>query len=349
MFINQAHKVLTIGPDKEGKGGMASVLKAYSDIYDPFYFEKSTKEGNILIKLLLLIKIFIVIPYYVFCKNIEIIHIHSASGNSFIRKRMIINYCTLFPVKIVFHLHGGQFHLFTERYGKEKIRKILDKCEIVIVLSHQWKDFIIKTFGHKNIQVINNIISVPNKYPIKKTDNKFRVLFLGKIGEGKGIFDLLQVIRSDKEYFKDKLLLKVGGNGEVEKLKKEIQENQLEGIVEYAGWVSGNKKIELLNECDLYALPSYNEGLPISVLEAMSYGKAILSTRIGGIPVIVRDKKNGFLIEPGDLKAIKEALYDCINHKELIIKYGKQSETIIKDFLPDSVCQQLNKLYEKAQ
>ena len=66
--------------------------------------------------------------------------------------------------------------------------------------------------------------------------------------------------------------------------------------------VSGHKKEMLLNLCDAYILPSYTEGLPVSILEAMSYGKPILATPVGGIPEVVID--NGILFQPGDLSAI---------------------------------------------
>ena len=74
--------------------------------------------------------------------------------------------------------------------------------------------------------------------------------------------------------------LKIGGNKNEEKLKKQIKDFNIQEIVTFEGWVSGNKKLELLNWADVFILPSFNEGLPISILEAMSYGMPIISTPV---------------------------------------------------------------------
>jgi glycosyltransferase involved in cell wall biosynthesis len=347
MIANFLSKiVLTLGPSKDGKGGMASVLDSYSAfIFRPFYFEKTTGAGSLLFKSFLLLKVFICIPFYVFIKNIKIIHIHGASRKSFIRKKILINYCSLFPVKIIFHLHGAEFHLFTEEYGAEKIRKTLSKCQRVIVLSKQWEEFMHNVIHYNNVSIVNNIIPYPKMQVIAKND-AIRILYLGIIGERKGVFDLLSAINSNKDFYKNKIKLTIGGNGEVEKLKQYIEENRLEEIVEYAGWVSGEIKIRLLNECDLFVLPSYNEGLPISILEAMSYGKAVVATNVGGIPEIVKQGCNGYLMKPGDKENLNKCLRGFIQNKELLQLMGNNSLKLVKPYLSDNVAIQLENIYK---
>ena len=100
----------------------------------------------------------------------------------------------------------------------------------------------------------------------------------------------------------------IGGNGEIQRLKELINKHNIEDIVEFLGWISSMEKAIILNSTDVYILPSYNEGLPISILESMSYGKAIISTNVGGIPEIVRNKENGLLINPGELKQMEQAI-----------------------------------------
>ena len=134
----------------------------------------------------------------------------------------------------------------------------------------------------------------------------FTLLFLGLLGKNKGIYDLLECIRDHKVEFQGKLKLYIGGNGEIEHVKQLIKEYGIADIVIFEGWVSGDKKIELLNKSDAYILPSYKEGLPISILEAMSYGMPIISTPVGGIPEIVSNGENGYLVEPGN----KEDIYN---------------------------------------
>lgn len=347
---DKCKRILTLGPDIYIKGGISAVLKSYSEIaYSPFNFEKTTVEGSILPKALILLGLYFKLPYYIFFRNISIVHIHSASGRSFIRKKMLIDYLSLFNVAIIFHLHGAEFQVFARKYGTQKIKKTLSKCKKVVVLSQEWEKFMKEEIGHDNTMIINNIVPFPNTagLPPKAKNAPMELLFLGVIGARKGVFDLLNIIATNKQYYKDKIMLRIGGNGEVKKLKQFIETNKLSSFVEFVGWIGGKEKIELLKSCDIYILPSYNEGLPISILEAMSYGKAIVSTRVGGIPSIVKNNHNGFLTEPGDLEGIKKAIDHLLENKEDTRTFGERSLMMSKQYLPDSVLEQLNRLYEE--
>lgn len=105
------------------------------------------------------------------------------------------------------------------------------------------------------------------------------------------------------------------------------------------------KKIDWLQKSNVYTLPSYNEGLPISILEAMSYGQAIISTNVGGIPEIVIPMKNGILIEPGNLKEIESAIDFFIEHPQKIEVYGHESKQMVDKHLPDNVMNELTEIY----
>ena len=151
---------------------------------------------------------------------------------------------------------------------------------------------------------------------------------------------------ANKEAYNGRLQLLLGGDGDIEEVNQIITNEKLERIVKYEGWVSGNKKVELLNMADAYILPSYNEGLPISVLEAMSYELPIISTRVGGIPEILEDGTNGFIMEPGDKKAIKEAIERLMDDEDLRKKMGQKSALMVKAHLPEHVEKQLKELYD---
>ena len=119
---------------------------------------------------------------------------------------------------------------------------------------------------------------------------------------------LLDVIERMKEKISGKIVFNFGGNGEIEKFKKTMKDKNLAEIVNYIGWISGDDKINHLSKADAFILPSYNEGLPISILEAMTYGLPIISTNVGGIPELIKDKVNGLIIEPGNHNQLEESL-----------------------------------------
>ena len=171
-------------------------------------------------------------------------------------------------------------------------------------------------------------------------------MYMGEISNRKGAFDLLKAVADEKDYFKDKLLLRMGGNEVDGDIKTFIRDNGLDGFVAYEGWISGQKKVDCLTWEDIYILPSYNEGLPIAILEAMSYKHPIISTPVGGIPEIIENGRNGLLVTPGDTKAIANAIKFYIVNKDKISEHGKYAFEIVKDFFPEKVFSDLNEIYQ---
>lgn len=91
----------------------------------------------------------------------------------------------------------------------------------------------------------------------------------------------------------------------------------MENEVEFLGWVNRDQRKELLEKSDVLVLPSYNEGLPMAILEAMSYGLPIISTNVGSIAEAVHNGENGFLVEPGNVAALEEAITILTDNEEL--------------------------------
>src|SRR5690606_23550060 len=108
----------------------------------------------------------------------------------------------------------------------------------------------------------------------------------------------------------------------------------------------GKEKIDLLKHCDVFILPSYSEGVPISILEAMSYGLAIISTNVGGIPSVVINNKNGILIEPGNKVMMVEAINSLLESPQNINFYSSNSSLFIKEYYPKAVKNRLIQIYD---
>ncbi len=338
-------KVLFIGPDIKGKGGISSVLCSYGKMIAPFHYMSSNSRYGTIVGILVLIKLLICMPYYSFVKRIKIVHIHGASGKSFVRKRLIMRWTKLFGRKVVFHCHSAEFESYVDKIGRDKIVRELSEYDSIVVLSQKWFTFFSKSLGLSNIVVINNIVEKV-EHNIQKADTDIvKMLFLGAIGERKGIFDLLDVVSRHKNELRNKIKILIGGNGEIDRLKNFIEKNDVADCVEYVGWVSGDRKSELLQECDVVVLPSYNEGLPIVLLEAMANGKPSITTNVGGIPEIVETGANGVVFEPGDKTAIYNAIKLFIDNPQLIKQYGAEGLKRVEKFYPDSVKAQLENLY----
>lgn len=345
-------KILSVGPEFEPpKGGIAQIIKNYSnDIFPDNYFNyiSNSCDGNRIKKLCKLI--FSLIKYVAtlaFNRQIEIVHIHTASRFSFKRSSWFAGLAKLFRKKIILHVHGGGFKNYYASHASF-VRRTLGKCDVVVVLTDAWASWFKSEVGIDNLIVVPNVIPEPSKCEAVIKGDKFHVLFLGLINDLKGIFDLLDAINRNKERLKDRFELHVAGNGEVERLKSEIQNSHLGDLVKYEGWVDSSRKHKLLCCCDTLILPSYIEGLPLSILEAMSYRIPVISTPVGGIPSMIDDGVNGFLVEPGDGDEFIAKILYLIENRIACQRMGDASLDRIKSHFPQSVAIILNNLYKKV-
>lgn len=346
---NISKNILFLGVSMKTKGGMTAVLVSYDKYIENMQFIPTWKLGNKLIKSGYALQA--ITRMWLKCivdKNIKIIHIHGAANASFYRCKIFINLAKKLKKKVILHEHAADFIEFYQNSNdKTGISKTLNKCDCLIVLSESWKEYFSSIGVDKNkIHVLNNIVSPPNFKDMPRKDNKLHLMFMGEISKRKGGFDLLQAISDNKEYFKDKLLLRMGGNEVDGDIKTFIRENQLEEFVSYEGWIAGNKKTECLNWEDVYILPSYNEGLPIAILEAMSYKRPIISTPVGGIPEIVKTHDNGILVHPGNKKEIAEAIKYYIEHPENIKIHGEKAYQTVQNYFPQKVFTDLTHIYQ---
>ena len=335
--------ILTIGTDYSNSyGGVAQVLCSYSKIYKPFRFLATTTDGSAIYKLA-----FCLISWLRFCllclrRDIQVIHIHGSSYNSFWRKRLYIYTSKIFRKKVVYHIHGGGFDTFSLQ-NRKTVYNTLHKVDELVVLSESWKSFFEQMFNVTKLRVICNITDAP--VLSGKKSMKTEAVFLGSINKNKGIYDLLDVIRLHKEYLQNQFILHIGGIGEIDKVKAMIEDAGIDDIVKYDGWIDKNKKTELLSKANIFILPSYVEGLPISILEAMSYKMAVISTPVGGIPEVVKNGVNGYLVPPGDLDELFNVIADLIKDKAKCTKMGEESYKIVQPHLPQNVENQLLSLY----
>ena len=344
--------ILTIGEDyKMPRGGISSVISIYSKYFAPFKFVSSYKayKNKCFNVCYFPFSLFFVIKRLFLDKEIKIVHIHGAHNGSFFRKFLIFVLAKyVFNKKIIYHIHSSDFHIFYEKSDKavkKLIEKFISNADLIICLSVEWRTFFQNNFSPKKIIILENIIE-PAEIEIKKSpDGILKILFLGEIGERKGIFDLLEVIRKHKDYLWDKIRLTIGGNGDTHRVEKFIQHHSLQNLIKFEGWVSGEKKHQLLLKSDLFVLPSYNEGLPISILEAMSYKLAIISTNVGGINEIVKDNVNGYVLESGDKNSLFLTIKKFIEKPSLATEMGNNSSDLIFPYYSMSVIPKLQSIY----
>ena len=345
-------KILMVGVfiGKNAPGGMASVVLSYKPFFEKFRYITSWKDSNKLVKGLFSLSAFVKLFFNLLCHpEIKIVHFHTAEKNSFWRKTALMEIAYFFNKKVIMHMHGATFKDFYSNASEVVQKRILlkiQKMHKIIVLSNSWQEWFISIgISPQKIAIINNIICHPRVHPTNSNSTKIHLLFLGEIGDRKGIFDILKTIYENHVYFSQRIVFKIGGNKNEDKLKERIKEYHLEDFVCFEGWVSGEKKEELLSWADIYILPSFNEGLPIGILEAMSYNCAIIASSVGGIPDIITHNKNGMLVAPGNTCEIYQALKLLIDDRDRLRSFQMMNNHLITSYYPECVIKQLQTLY----
>ena len=338
--------ILFIGPKyKNHRGGIGAVIAEHKMLLNNSKFYCSFKvESKFKSVLYSIIKMGLYPLYLLLNLNIKIVHIHSASRGSFYRKYyyfFVSKY--VFRKKVIYHVHGGEFHIFLKEVSpkiKKRIHEIMYKSDKVVVLSDWWFNYLTNQFPGIRLTRVYNSVSPQEMTKIHDNRENTSFLFLGLISENKGCYDLIEVA---KKLVKQDFVftINIGGNGESEKLKTLIIENDLNGYINFLGWVSGEAKREQLLHNDVYVLPSKNEGLPVSILEAMSFGLPIISTKVGGIPEMIEDSKSGFIIEPSDLVTLEKKMIYFIENKERIKDMGNRSKEIITQKFSSQIIKEL--------
>ena len=179
-----------------------------------------------------------------------------------------------------------------------------------------------------------------------RTRIKGRLLFLGRLEAQKGIYVLLDAVARLDPNLEWSLL--IGGSGEKKKVQARIDELGIGHKTSLLGWVEGARKAELLDTAMALILPSFAEGLPMSMLEAMAHSTPVVATPVGGIPDLLEDGNEGILVPQGNADRLAEAITYLLQNPEVVPKMGCYGfEKFKTKFSSDVVIPQVESLYEE--
>lgn len=283
----------------------------------------------------------------------QIVHAHVSSRASFWRKAMFLLPAFVFGRAVVLHLHGSEFKIFfgTEcaDWQKALVRFVFRHSTCVIVLSPSWREWVQQHCPARDVRVVFNPVLYRER--IGKPDSSYaarQILFLGRLGQRKGAYDLVDALAILQREGVT-ATLKMGGDGEIEQVREHALRAGVGDQVQFLGWVRGADKQRLLDDATVYALPSYNEGLPMGVLEAMEAGLPVVSTPIGGIPDAVTSGVEGTLVQPGDVPALAQALKHLLTQPDVARTQGLAARRKVREhFSHLAVEPQLQSVYADA-
>lgn len=263
--------------------------------------------------------------------------IYMSGDASFFRKSLIALIAYFFRVKTVIYCHSFDIDHFYAR-SNEPVKKymsyIFKRADRVIALSDCWKQSLSYISGREDISVVPpsspEIELFTEDGREKKYDKNDGILFMGQLEERKGIYDLLKAFAeiSGEDRIDAKLIL--SGEDSSGNVKKFINDHNLDKKVNLTGWVDGEQKRKVLQECGIFVLPSYAEGFPLVILEAMASGLSVIASDTGSIGEIIKDGVNGYIIKPGNIELLKSILMRLLKNPEEVRKTGQAAVQTVR-------------------
>lgn len=343
-----------IGTALAGRGGISSVIGIYraAGFFETWRvtYISSHCEGSFLKKVVVALQGFRAFFRLARSGHVGLVHLHTASDASFWRKSIFILLAKAFGLPVILHVHGGGFDIFfKERCNSIQrylIRRVMRKCDCIVALSAQWVVRLRSISGHSNIVTVVNPVVLPvpkeEEHSIRRHSD---ILFLGRIDRMKGVFDLLEALVVLKHEFPAIRLL-CGGDGNTDEFLSVASQLGVRDCVKLLGWVTQDIKAKYLAESTVFALPSYAEGMPMGVLEAMAAGLPIVASTVGGIPDTLKDGVEGFLISPGDVQGLIQALRCTLSNVGLQQSMGKAGRHRVEaEFAVSKVIERMNQVY----
>lgn len=322
--------VLVIAP-ANGRGGIASVVKLHAQTTAWKAMEcklLSTYDDRSLWKKVLMalqscIRAIPLLP------RARIVHIHLAAQKSVMRKLPFILGAKLFRKPLVIHVHAFSAEsLFDETpLGMGKL--VLQLADCVVALSESWRDAMRMRDKNLQITVIANPVMVSSVAFLPKKSITPVILFAGRLELRKGYQDLLAAAaRILKKFPEAKFWF--AGHGDLVEASLIAQSLGIENSIELMGWIDVQKMESLYHAANIFCLPSYQEGLPMVVLEAMGNGLPVVCTKVGGLPDYIEDGWNGLYAIPGDSISIANSIIHLITHPEEARMIGQRASDLIR-------------------
>jgi glycosyltransferase involved in cell wall biosynthesis len=264
-----------------------------------------------------------------------------AVGGSIVEKGAMAWYARLRRVPVVMFPRGGSVvdDCRKSAFTRAWVRWSFRGAQKIVCQSESWQRFAIDVlgFGRTNVTVVRNwtatreLLEVGAKR-VAGQGSLVRLLFLGWLDREKGVFELIEACRQIKSSHRFSLDVVGEGNASAE-VRAIVARHDLGEVVRFRGWLRGQDLLEALTAADVFVLPSWAEGLPNAMIEAMAARLAVVVTRVGAIPELIVDRRSGMLVEPRSADSLARALGEVIIDGSLRENLAREAHQIaVRDF-----------------
>ncbi|ABE43818.1 glycosyl transferase, group 1 [Polaromonas sp. JS666] len=261
------------------------------------------------------------------------VHVNMAERLSLFRKSAVVIMSRALGVPVVLHLHAAQLHHFYRtlpRPLQALTRWVFSLPASCVVLGTAARSFVTDELRvpADRVEIVINGVPEPTEARRKVVPNAMqRVLFVGNLSERKGVSDLLQALALPG-FDTARLEVCLAGGGDVQAYQAKAQELSIDRFVRFEGWSDQTKVARLMARADVLVLPSYDEGLPLVILEALANGVAVVCSPVGEIPSVLTHDVNACFVRPGDVAGLAAGLQRVLQQPELMDRLGRNGRAL---------------------
>lgn len=251
----------------------------------------------------------------------DVVHMTTSGGLGFYRDHLLLKLLKKERIPSVYHIHFGRSTLYKKENGKNwlNLLKAVRLANHTIVIDHATYDVLLD--HAESITEINNPIYVDSFRDYLGRIEKNNIVFIGWVIKAKGIEELIEAFKNIRQKYNNKYKLQIIGPGN-NTYVKQLKEIAGDGV-DFIGELEHDEAMKVLSEAKLMVLPSYTEGFPNVILEAMSLKKCIIATRVGAIPDMLAGNA-GILIEPQSASEIEAALIKVLEEDDNRINVARK-------------------------
>lgn len=345
------HQIVMLGTAEATRGGIGSVIATYraAGLFQrwPIAYIATHCDGSARAKLAIALRALAALVAALVRGPVGMLHVHAASSASFWRKSVYMAAALACGWPVVFHLHGGGFARFhRERcgpLGRRVVRFFLDRAAVIVVVSERWAAWMAKATSNPRIVCIPNPVALPPLSALAREPGL--VVFTGRCEQGKGVFDLIDAAALLTRRC-PRVHIECAGDGDLAALRRRAATLGLEDRLVTPGWIGARERETLLARAAVFVLPSHAEGLPMSLLEAMAAGCAVVASAVGGIPDLVVHGVNGLLVPAGDAAALAAAIAALLRDPALATRLGREARaTVAARYTMERSLERLGQIY----
>lgn len=295
------------------------------------YIASQAEEYSMPRKVILALSAFVRFAVRILLDRPDLAYVHIGSNASLYRESAFILVGKLLRMRVLTHFHAGdlvQYYLHQNAIGRAFIRTALGWSDRIIAVSDASARDLRNVNPSLKIIVVANAIDTSlfgTRAPGRHEDKLVRLLFVGAAGKLKGERDLVKALVLLKARRDLELRVSFIGQG-TQDLNTLCDEEGIVDMLEHLGPVPMNQRVKLYDDADIFVLPTYAEAMPISVIEAMAAGLAVITTPVGGITELVSDGDDGLLFPPGDIPALAERIARLASDSEFRGRIGARAQ-----------------------